>query len=573
MTVFDTLGFEVKNEAAQAAWLANEEREKWKQMIEKRGWKGWLRNTEVEAQEVAGYYDSLKWMSRQKEVLERRDVHVATVHRDIDTALLQMEKKHERRDALIETCRNVLYTTVLRNRNAGYIQGFADVCMLLASVLEEEDCFWIIVCISEMILPAYTSFRSTLSDIATLQWLLCELDPEFSAHLKKIGASVPAFLSSFYVGIFSSILPPETCLLAWGQIFRSCSPDIAIIRTVFGVIVSTRDKLLEATSPKEITEMLFSEASSLCNIDEILSNSKKASRSISDEVIQEKRIQLGTGIERDSAKLQTQRSGIRLSSAGLLTKSVLRKIQKKWTKTLDDEATQHEFLSFMEEVGIDSVENNLSKVYRQWQGGSITYRLVLLGLILLMDGGLADKLRAITEAVQEDGKIPLERYLEVVTSRVWNHEVSALAASSNASFVTSADPEDLAPDGSRKLATSIFSQLHTSHSSQHLTIPEFITAILANPSMYLLLNNPQANPDPSPIWTPDQNPPTWVSDESSENCFLCQNAFKWYRRRHHCRCCGQLMCYECTKERRVIEEMGYSTPVRVCIACSEQLVE
>eukprot|EP01059_Diplonema_ambulator_P017907 TRINITY_DN3001_c0_g1_i1.p1 TRINITY_DN3001_c0_g1~~TRINITY_DN3001_c0_g1_i1.p1 ORF type:complete len:500 (+),score=37.55 TRINITY_DN3001_c0_g1_i1:170-1501(+) len=443
--------------------------------------------------------------------------------------------------------------------------------------MSESSAFWTIVAICEHILPTYTSFRTLLSDIAVLEWMLLTYLPNVHEKLTSLSVSIPAFLSTFYIGIFSNMLPPETCLLIWGQIFHSCSPDIAIMRSVCGVIESTKDHLLQSTTPKEVMTNLMSSASRLYKVDVIFTNSRNTSEVISDEDIAEKRSVMSVNIERDSAKLQTHRSGFRLSTAGIVTKRVLGKLRKGWKKGTDEEVTQHEFLQLMESIGIDSVENNLSKVYKQWAGvgeeegvGPVTFRMMLLGLVLQMDGGLQDRLRAIIEFMQEGGVIPLERYLEFVSSRVWNCEMQVLAAASNTAFAT-IDPSLLTPTGSKTLAQTIFSQLHTSPSS--LTIPEFTTAILANPSMYLLLNNPQAHPDPAPLWTPSQNPPSWTPDDASPRCYLCQNTFRWYRRRHHCRCCGHLMCNDCTKGRVQIARMGYSYPVRTCMACTEQLKE
>ena len=47
-------------------------------------------------------------------------------------------------------------------------------------------------------------------------------------------------------------------------------------------------------------------------------------------------------------------------------------------------------------------------------------------------------------------------------------------------------------------------------------------------------------------------PARWVDDADSAACMLCQNAFGFFRRRHHCRSCGSLCCGEClTKQTRL----------------------
>ena len=44
--------------------------------------------------------------------------------------------------------------------------------------------------------------------------------------------------------------------------------------------------------------------------------------------------------------------------------------------------------------------------------------------------------------------------------------------------------------------------------------------------------------------------PTWIPDDEYEACMLCDEDFWLFRRRHHCRCCGNLVCDECSEGRR-----------------------
>lgn len=39
----------------------------------------------------------------------------------------------------------------------------------------------------------------------------------------------------------------------------------------------------------------------------------------------------------------------------------------------------------------------------------------------------------------------------------------------------------------------------------------------------------------------------WVDDNSVDNCYKCNQKFTWYYRRHHCRGCGRVFCYDCCK--------------------------
>lgn len=58
----------------------------------------------------------------------------------------------------------------------------------------------------------------------------------------------------------------------------------------------------------------------------------------------------------------------------------------------------------------------------------------------------------------------------------------------------------------------------------------------------------------------------WMKDESAKECFTCGKTFNTFRRKHHCRICGQIFCKNCTL---IIsgEKFGYGSNLRVCQNC------
>lgn len=58
----------------------------------------------------------------------------------------------------------------------------------------------------------------------------------------------------------------------------------------------------------------------------------------------------------------------------------------------------------------------------------------------------------------------------------------------------------------------------------------------------------------------------WMKDESAKECFTCGKTFNTFRRKHHCRICGQIFCKNCTL---IIsgERFGYDQNLRVCQTC------
>ena len=39
---------------------------------------------------------------------------------------------------------------------------------------------------------------------------------------------------------------------------------------------------------------------------------------------------------------------------------------------------------------------------------------------------------------------------------------------------------------------------------------------------------------------------TWVKDDAVSNCYQCKKNFCWMLRKHHCRLCGRIFCYNCS---------------------------
>ncbi len=58
----------------------------------------------------------------------------------------------------------------------------------------------------------------------------------------------------------------------------------------------------------------------------------------------------------------------------------------------------------------------------------------------------------------------------------------------------------------------------------------------------------------------------WMKDETSTECFSCGRLFTTFRRKHHCRICGQIFCSNCTM---LIsgEKFNHSGKMRVCKTC------
>ncbi|ESP03188.1 hypothetical protein LOTGIDRAFT_137758, partial [Lottia gigantea] len=49
----------------------------------------------------------------------------------------------------------------------------------------------------------------------------------------------------------------------------------------------------------------------------------------------------------------------------------------------------------------------------------------------------------------------------------------------------------------------------------------------------------------------------WMPDSSCRECYDCGDKFTTFRRRHHCRVCGQIFCSKCCNQELPGKAIGY----------------
>lgn len=60
----------------------------------------------------------------------------------------------------------------------------------------------------------------------------------------------------------------------------------------------------------------------------------------------------------------------------------------------------------------------------------------------------------------------------------------------------------------------------------------------------------------------------WVPNHARQDCAVCSRAFGTFRPRHHCRCCGEVICGKCSVF-RAVDVPGTTLPrVRICAVCN-----
>uniref|UniRef100_A0A914QFM6 FYVE-type domain-containing protein n=1 Tax=Panagrolaimus davidi TaxID=227884 RepID=A0A914QFM6_9BILA len=66
--------------------------------------------------------------------------------------------------------------------------------------------------------------------------------------------------------------------------------------------------------------------------------------------------------------------------------------------------------------------------------------------------------------------------------------------------------------------------------------------------------------------------PYWIPDQDCVNCMLCSSRFTVINRRHHCRCCGRVLCSSCCNLKKALPYIeDPEKKQKVCEPCSKTL--
>ncbi|KAH9982757.1 hypothetical protein BGW80DRAFT_1264842 [Lactifluus volemus] len=63
----------------------------------------------------------------------------------------------------------------------------------------------------------------------------------------------------------------------------------------------------------------------------------------------------------------------------------------------------------------------------------------------------------------------------------------------------------------------------------------------------------------------------WMDDKTCRECYDCKSVFTAWRRKHHCRICGQIFCSRCASNIIKGSRFGHDGRIRVCNLCLEKL--
>ena len=73
-----------------------------------------------------------------------------------------------------------------------------------------------------------------------------------------------------------------------------------------------------------------------------------------------------------------------------------------------------------------------------------------------------------------------------------------------------------------------------------------------NLSMSIMLENRKIS---TAISIPKTSPCIWIPSKNISKCYTCKSVFSIINRKHHCRMCGRIFCYNCADKWGVIPSL------------------
>eukprot|EP01126_Amoeba_proteus_P061161 TRINITY_DN8173_c0_g2_i2.p1 TRINITY_DN8173_c0_g2~~TRINITY_DN8173_c0_g2_i2.p1 ORF type:complete len:127 (-),score=20.91 TRINITY_DN8173_c0_g2_i2:58-438(-) len=65
--------------------------------------------------------------------------------------------------------------------------------------------------------------------------------------------------------------------------------------------------------------------------------------------------------------------------------------------------------------------------------------------------------------------------------------------------------------------------------------------------------------------------PIWTPDDEVNICPLCRVPFSIFRRKHHCRMCGTIICSDCSQNTALVQYYDKKSRERACDKCYHKL--
>lgn len=155
--------------------------------------------------------------------------------------------------------RNVLRAYACRSQVHGYTQGQNFIAGALLIFLEEEEAFWALCTMSEMLLLDYytTDMCGIMVDCKIFDYYVGLYFPELARHLRTAGIILTTHTVEWFMCLYTKTLPVETAFRVWDIVLRNGSA--AIFEFGLRIMQLLRRKLLKTNDANRLNELIMRE--------------------------------------------------------------------------------------------------------------------------------------------------------------------------------------------------------------------------------------------------------------------------------------------------------------------------
>ncbi|CAK9080342.1 FYVE [Durusdinium trenchii] len=569
--VLDEWLFPVKDPAAHRTWstdAAGGGRPRWLREVQQDGGvRGWLlQGLELSGMEDKNYLLGLRWLSgvalpitaeRTAEWRRRR-----RIAEEIEKDLPRTFPGHPNEEHLTMASRDILrMLCCARNVSVGYTQGLNFTAAVLSCAMARDDAFWCLTALAESVAAHFMSndmLQGAVADCECIDWLAGELDPQLAA----LGRACEGYSSVIFARPLCTLLaccglPVDATLQCWRAILHSTNPRIFLLRSITAFLLAALQRQTDPPAELgDLMEALEKTFQGTYDAQVVLAAATESVESVPDSVVLEKLKQIEDRLQSKHAnRSDAQREAHEAQQAQRLRQlvledvgvrqSLLKDMQAAWRGAVcrtRPEVSQMDFLLLLPAEDLQGVKSStweafLSTIFDDLdvsRRGLVPLKHALIALALMLGDTPLERICALFSMLEVEGRCCSEATGQQDAAAQW---------------------------------------LASNNVREHLDQETFIKALLALPSLALATVDTDLTGSFSISFTSSSCgtllpvAPKWVPDVQESSCQLCAEYFTCYRRRHHCRACGRLVCRPCSRQKIALSIIGYLEPVRVCDDC------
>jgi len=170
----------------------------------------------------------------------------------------------------ISKLRRVLLAYSLHNPDIEYCQGFNRIAAIALLFLNEEDAFWLMVYIIDVVMPPQYYTKQLLGaqvDQAVFKELVSEKLPTLAEHLEIHGVDPSLFSLNWFLCLFVDTLPVSTYLHIWDAFLFEGSK--VLFRYSLAILKMVEEKLLRQNDYMSLFSTFKTEVESLTDVKEL----------------------------------------------------------------------------------------------------------------------------------------------------------------------------------------------------------------------------------------------------------------------------------------------------------------